>query len=238
MAYTFKVNTGYPRIRRYCAQGIGGLEARPELAASVADWEAMKQRVRAEHQAREDVDDKVIKASAAARVADAGFDACLGDVSARAFELAGKDASAEPYVTLFGKITAQRAKRFGPAKAIDVGTRVVRDGRRLAPEMGSLLDALEAATQRLDAAFKAFEAAEDELFAPRQAKKKLVRDLNLLVARTEAAVLTAFPGNEDLVVAILTPVFARKAPKATGDAEPDPLTPDLDDEPDEDEQPT
>ncbi len=54
------------------------------------------------------------------------------------------------------------------------------------------------------------DTAEDARFEPRQAKKKLVRDLNQLIAVTEAAVLTAFAGRSDLVSAILTPWFERR----------------------------
>lgn len=229
MAYSFDETVSYSRARRYASQVIGGLAARPVLAAQVVDWRAMKQRIRIERDQREDADDLIIETSTATRVDDVDFDFCLTKTSGRSWELSGKDASAEPHATLFGKVPAKRARSFGPAKATEVGLRVVKDGRKFAlPELEASLAELEAATAVLGTSFKAFEDAEDALFTPRQAKKKLVRALNLLIATTEAAVLTAFPGREDIVSAILLPWFERKNGK-TAKGEPDPLAPAVDD---------
>ncbi|MEZ4267530.1 MAG: hypothetical protein R3F39_14220 [Myxococcota bacterium] len=227
MAYQFEVTTGYGRLRRYASQVLGGVGARGALAGSGDDWRAMLGRIVAERASREAADDGVLMAGAVARVADVDFDASIGEVSGVSWLLAGKKPEGEPYLTLFGRIDAKRARGLGLAKASAVGERVVRDGRRLGVEgLAGALDGLDAATGALTAARTGVDTAEDALFEPRQAKKKLVRDLNQLIAVTEAAVLTAFPGRSDLVSAILTPWFERRrgaAASATagepGDAE-------------------
>jgi len=128
-----------------------------------------------------------------------------------------------------GLINAAQAKDLGMAKATEVGLRIVRDGRRL--ELPALLEplaALEAATSALQAAAAAYGAAEDALFGPRQAKIKLVRELNALIAITEAKILLAFPGRDDLTRAILRPWYERRrgtaaaqdvAPEVEGEAD-------------------
>jgi len=178
----------------------------------------------------------VLEASTGARVEDADNDVSLTAASGRSWELSNKDPERDPHATLF-VIEARRIKSFGPARAIEEARRIIKDGRRLsdAQELESVLNSLEGTTDRLAAAFERYQSAEDALFHPRQAKKKLVRDLNDLVAVTEAAILTAFPGRDDLVSAILLPWFERsRRKKAAGPArEPvpdlDPLTPDIDD---------
>lgn len=237
MSYKFKTTTSYGRLRRYAAQVIGGLEAREATRPSASAWREIQAGITQERTTREAADDVLLAASARARLEDAEWDEALLRTSSRTYELARKDASAEPYATLFGRVDAKRARAFGLAKATVVGQAVVKDGRRLdAPELGAVLDQLEVATRRLDEARALVEGAEDALFQPRMAKKKLVRQINDLIAVTEAAVLTAFPGRDDIVAAILLPWFERRSSrKATSaDPEPDPLVPDLDDE-DEDE---
>lgn len=211
MAYQFEVTTGYGRLRQYASQVLGGVGAREALAAQSEGWRGMLGRIVAERAQREEADDAVLMAGALARVADADFDASIGEVSGVSWLLAGKKVAGEPYQTLFGRIDAKRAKGLGVAKASAVGERVVRDGRRLgAEELAAPLSGLEKATGALSNAQTRLEAAEDALFEPRQAKKKLVRDLNQLIAVTEAAILTAYPGRSDLVSAILVPWFQRR----------------------------
>jgi hypothetical protein len=217
VAYQFEVTTGYGRLRRYASQVLGGVGAREVLSGSAGDWKGMLARIVDERGAREGADDGVLMAGAVARVADVEFDASIGEVSGVAWLLAGKQVEGEPYQTLFGRIDAKRARGLGLAKAGAVGERVVRDGRRLeVAGLDASLTALETATGALTDARSAVEAAEDQLFAPRQAKKKLVRDLNQLIAVTEAAVLTAFPGRSDLVSAILMPWFERRRSAGAG----------------------
>ncbi|MCC6622981.1 MAG: hypothetical protein IT385_17110 [Deltaproteobacteria bacterium] len=231
MSYKVNPSTSYGRMRRYVAQVIGGLESREATRARVDAWRALQQEVIAERGTREAADDVLLAAAARARVEDAEWDAALGATSSRAYELAKKDAGADPYATLFGKIDAKRARSMGLAKATAVGRAVVKDGRRLGvTELGAELETLEAATTRLEEAQRAVESAEDALFTPRLAKKKLVRKLNELIAVTEAAILTAFPGRDEIVSAILIPWFERRSGRGSAQPEPDPLVPDLDDE--------
>ena len=233
MAYAFIVTTSYGRLRQYTAQVEGGLRARAkDLAPHAPAWSAMKDRIVAERAERELADDAALQATARARVEDADFDSALGDVSSKSYELADKQADQEPYVTLFGKIPAKRAKGFGPAKATEVGARILKDGPRFGhAELDAPLAALATATSALSDAKKAIDEADDALFTPRQKKKKLVTALNTLIAVTEAAILSAFPGRDDIVGAILLPWFERKNKKGGADetGEADPLTPDIGD---------
>ncbi len=242
MAYSFSENTSYGRARRYTAQVIGGLKARKELAGQVDAWTTFKARIIHERQLRELADDAVLEASTLGRVEDAQFDVDLGSVSSHAFLAAGKDAKATPYDELFGKDDAKRVKAFGIVRAAEAGRRIVKDGRRLeVPNLVPQLDQLDATTARLQAAATGVEAAKDALFGPRRVKKVLIADLNHLIATTEAAILTAFPGRDDLVSAITRPWFERKGKKTPGtDADaptPDPLDPGLEDD-GEDDAPT
>lgn len=232
MSYRFPVDVSYNRLRRYCAQVGGGLHARPKLAQHVEPWRQMKSRVRAERDAREDADDAVLEASTATRVEDVDNDVSLTAASSKSWDLSNKNPEQDPHATLF-VIDAKRIKSFGPARAMEEARRIVKDGRRLveAEALDGVLTALEGTTERLGNAFQAYQTAEDALFLPRQAKKKLSRDLNDLIAVTEAAILTAFPGRDDLVSAVLLPWFERSKRRKTADPEvgPDPLTPDIDD---------
>ncbi|HRE90154.1 MAG TPA: hypothetical protein PK095_13555, partial [Myxococcota bacterium] len=201
-----------------------------ELAGPIRELRA---RIEAERSAREAADDALLAASARLRVDDSDWDQALQLVSARAYELAGKKADAEPYATLFGRVDAKRARSFGAAKAQVVGLAVVKDGRRLdeAEALSETLDQLEAATAKLSASKATYDEADDALFLPRQAKKKLIGKLNEAIAVAEAGILTAFPGRGDLVNAILTPWFERRTrPKAGSEPDDDaPDTPELED---------
>ena len=222
MATTFDDGMSYGRLRRYATQVIGGLEARHGLTAEAPTWRDMRARIVAERAEREAKDDTVTICAAKVRVDDADWDQSVGDLSGLSFLLAGKKADAEPYSVLFGKVTAAQAKQLGRVKAAEVGQRLVKDGRRLGvPELEASLAALEAATSALQAAGGASDEAEDALFEPRRAKAKCVRDLNQLIAVTEARILTAFPGRSDLVSAILRPWWQRtRARSKTNAAQP------------------
>lgn len=237
MSYNFKGNVSYGRVRRYATQVIGGLEARPQTQGLAPPFRKIRDAITAARTEREAADDLVLIATARLRVEDSDWDLALGKVSARAYELAGKVAQNDPYATLFGKVDARRAKSLGSAKAVAVGQTVVRDGRRLAddgaPELSQPLEDLGSATARLLDARARFDEADDALFAPRRAKKKLLAELNQLIAITEAGILGAFPGRSDIVGAILLPWFERRrAAKSVDDADPD--APDIDDESDDD----
>lgn len=232
MSYRFDFDVGYGRLRHYTTQAIGGLEARTKTAALAVPLKQFRDEVVAARAAREAADDAVLVATARVRVGDVDWDQSIGVVSSRAYELAKKDASADPYVTLFGRIDAKRAKDFGPAKAVVVGQTVVKDGRRLTEfDLTNELTALEAATQELLASKQRWDDADDALFEPRRAKKRLIGRLNELIAVTEAGILTAFPGRNDIVTAILQPWFERRRPKGSA---PDVDSPDIDDEGDDD----
>ncbi len=152
MAYEFIVTTSYGRLRQYTAQLEGGHRARANgLAAQVPAWSVMKDRIVAERTEREFADDNVLHATARARVEDA--DTTLGDVSSKSYEFADKRADQEPYVTLFGTIPAKRARGFGPAKATEVGARILKDAPRFGhAELDAPLAALATATAALTTA--------------------------------------------------------------------------------------
>lgn len=233
MSYKFKTSTSFGRGRRYLSQCIGGVEARPQTAHLAPPLKALRDEFVAQRAAREAVDDVVLVATARLRVEDVEWDKALGQVSSRSYLLSGKDADTDPYATLFGKVDAKRARGFGAAKAVIVGESVVRDGRRLDADLGTELSQLETATTRLNEAKRLYDEADDALFVPRQSKKKLIGKLNDLIAVTEAGILTAFPGRDDIVSAILTPWFARRSGKSSADSSDEPVTPDLDDEGDD-----
>lgn len=237
MSYKFGPAVSYGRLRHYCSQVVGGLEARPQTAALAGPFRMIRSEVESEREARERADDEVLGSSARLRVNDADWDQALQMLSARSFELAKKKADADPYAALFGRVDAKRARSFGAAKSQVVGVSVVKDGRRLeqAEAMATELDALEAATAALSASKAAYDEADDKLFVHRQAKKKLVGRLNEAIAVAEAGILTAFPGRGDLVSAILTPWFERRTAtsRVEGDDSGPGDVPDLDDETDD-----
>lgn len=236
MSYKFGPGVSYGRLRHYCSQVVGGLEARPQTAALAGPFRVIRGEVESERAARERADDEVLGHSARLRVDDVDWDQALQALSARSFELAKKKADADPYAALFGRVDAKRARSFGAAKAQVVGVSVVKDGRRLeeADGMATELDVLESATAVLTASKAAYDEADDKLFVHRQAKKKLVGRLNDAIAVAEAGILTAFPGRGDLVSAILTPWFERRTPKGRSEddgADPGDV-PDVDDDTD------
>lgn len=236
MAYVFGQGTSYGRLRRYTSQVIGGLEARQELATLAPEWRAMQARIVEGRAERERADDQVLFVDAKARVEDADFDRATTGLSGKSWSLSGKNKANEPHATLFGKLTAADIKRLGVVKASTEGRRLVKQSKALGnPDLEPELGAFETATEALIAVTAAIEAADDGLFAPRQAKNKLVRELNRLVAVTEANILMAFPGRRDLVSAILAPWFERRTKRTAGggeDTEPSdgPTEPILEDE--------
>jgi|GEM_PF-1613526 len=241
MSYKFMNSVGFGRVRRYLSQVIGGLSARAELSGLSGAFEELRRDLEALRALREAADDSVLVATARLRVDDAEWDSAIQRVSSRAYELANKKAANEPYVTLFGRVDARRARSLGAAKATIVGATVVKDGRRLdaGPDLSEVIDALEAATAALLGAKSAWDVADDALFQPRMDKKKFVGKLNVQIAIAEAGILTAFPGRGDLAAAVLTPWFERRRPKgvAVGDDGGDDVA-DLDEDEDDGDEPS
>src|SRR5690606_17309899 len=87
MAYTLLESAAHGSMRDYGVQVVGGLEARPALAAEAAPWHGMIDRIVAERAASERARDAVTMASTLVRVEDVDFDLGVGDLSSTSYHL-------------------------------------------------------------------------------------------------------------------------------------------------------
>jgi len=210
MAYSFEVTTSLGRVRSYCVQVVAGLEATGGLDDKIGEWSALKQNVAERRTSSEAATDLLTHTQTVNRVKDTSWDTSYTEGSGIAYLLAGKKKKNEPYATVM-RVPASRATKFGHAKATVVGDRVLKEVTRIKkPTLTAWADAFAPANDALKASGKAMEAAEDALDDPRFEKRALVRQLNTLIATTEAAILTVYPGRGSLADAILVPSWARR----------------------------
>lgn len=188
----------------YAAGVEAAVGALPATATLTPSWQALRLRLRAARDARDDDRFKLRAAEARARVADAQWDRALTTVSAEAFHIAGKDAAAVPYSILFGSVKAKDAVALGAFKATAFGAALLQKAT-------SVKDArLDAVVAELDAAQKTLEAATAARLAARNlslthdgTRQLLIDAVEEEMAQTEVGILTAQPGRRDLVDAAL-----------------------------------
>ncbi len=230
MAYQLPENWSIESMIDYCTATIAALRATPELAPLAEPWVAKRTELRSERQTRDDARDAVTEAAAVLRVADAGWDWEVTNLSSAAYQAARKDAGKPPYAQLFGTIKATQAVKFGAAKAGEYAEGLIARGTALDhADLTAPLAAFVAATERLGAAGRAHRAARVQAQTAEIRRVALHGELEGLVALTELGVLTRFVGRDDLVRAVLAPSRSRPGRPATAvEVVPDPVESDAD----------
>lgn len=230
MAYTYPDTWSLEAIIDYLWAVQAGLEAESSLAAQVAFWLAFEERVLAERVTRDGDRKGLIKSAAVQRRCDLGWDRTLMQAGTKSFSDAGRSAKKPPYSTLFSTIRPSAATRLGAVKATELGTTIVLKLRELKkPAYDELADELEAASGALEAADKARKGMKGKTETHDLRRRALIDDLETLADKTHIAILTAFPGDDDLVRTILSPwkdATAVNRDEMRGPPTPEPDAPD------------
>jgi len=206
MSYHIDTGSSLERLIEYSVGVEAGLEAHAELAAHGTTWRERRALLRGLRDARDEARYAWVRAASKLKVVDVDWDAIVTDLSGRAYLAAGKDAAADPYLTLFGTVKASDAVKLGPAKATAFGERVVARATELGhADLGGTVERLKAQNIALTTSGQARDAAREAALLHDLRRRKAIDDLTTLVAETEVAILTAFPGRRDLVRAILAP---------------------------------
>jgi len=214
MAYVLSRTMSLESMRSYVVQVIAGLNAVSELAPLAAPWRGEKDALGKQREARDADLDLEVETSARVRVCDAEWDLAVGQLSKTALYLAGGNAKKEPYAQLFGGMKAQKMRSLGPAKASVVAAALVaKCSAMTSPEMLAAAQEIAQKTEALAAAENADAAAEAKVLTHGVERAKTLRRWEGLIAETEVAILTRYPGRDDLVRAILDPTPERRSSK-------------------------
>jgi hypothetical protein len=232
MSYHIDTGSSLERLIEYSVGVEAGLEAHAELAAHGTTWRERRALLRGLRDARDEARYAWVRAASKLKVVDVDWDAIVTDLSGRAYLAAGKDAAADPYLTLFGTVKASDAVKLGPAKATAFGERLVTRATELGhADLGGTVERLKAQNVALTTNGQARDAAREAALLHDLRRRKAIDDLTTLVAETEVAILTAFPGRRDLVRAILAPTTpSRRSSSAEPDSpevDVDPVTPEV-----------
>ena len=219
MSFTLRSTTSLPALRGYATKVHSGLEAAGMTECSVP-WLAKKTEITAAIASQLADEDHETATTARVRVCDAAWDQSVTTLSKKALFLASGDPGAEPFATLFGRVKARDLTSLGPAKA-------TLAARELAAKLATLSDTRLAAetidlagcTEALSVAEAADAEAELKLASHGIERTRLVRQVQTLIAETEAKLLTLHPGNTALVRAILNPNEPRRPARRTAVSE-------------------
>ena len=221
MAYKLRKTVGLEAMREYAVGVIAGLKAVKGLEPLAAQWQTAKANIVKARDARDEARDAERETTACVRVADAQWDHSVGQLSGLAYLISGKSEKGEPYAQLFGTVKAAQLRNLGASKTTAAGTLLVEKLAAIGhAQLNAPAKELDKLTKALAAAEEADAAAEIAALTHEIERVKLVRKLETLIAETEAKILAKFPGQDDLVRAILTTVEERQAKKGgANDAE-------------------
>jgi hypothetical protein len=210
MGYTYPEDANLEKMTRYADRVSAGLLAVEELRELAPDWERFLAKVEGEAAARRGDERTELRAEALVDVRDTRWDKALGVLSAESFHASGKDAGKPPYAMLF-RIPAKKAKGFGPNRAAAHGDDVLAQAARLAH--AALVPHVEGFRQANDALKEAHTAhltAKRAVQAHEIPRIELIDELQALMDKTEVEILKRFPGDDELLRAILAPERPRR----------------------------
>jgi len=206
VAYNLPDSWSLEAILDYLWAVQAGLEADPQLAPHAAAWLALEERLTAERATRDAARKALVKAAAVQRRRDLGWDQVMKALGTQSFADAQRNAKKPPYSVLFGAIRPSDATKLGAVKASELGVGLVLKLRELKrPVYDGLATELEAAGQALEAADKARKARAAEARTHDLRRRALLDEVEAQVDKTQIAILTTYPGQSDLVRAILSP---------------------------------
>lgn len=213
MAHTFEDATSLETLIDHAVMVEAGLSVEDEGLEDLAPaWGALIVHLQGARATRDEKRHAWLRAIARVRARDNRWDRGVVRVSGKAFFAAEKKAQAEPYAPLFGSIKAKEAMSLGPAKAVVFGAALADKLDKLNhPALVGEAQAVRAANDALQAAAAARTQAHEEVMWQSVERTRLVAQVNLLLAQTEAAILTRFPGDDDRVKALLYPPRKRES---------------------------
>ncbi|MGI5864697.1 MAG: hypothetical protein ACOX6T_21975 [Myxococcales bacterium] len=215
MAYTINRNTSLPALRWYTVRVIAGLDA-CGFSDLVGSWRTQRDAIATTLAAHTTDEEQEEITSARVRVCDAAWDESVASLSKKALFLAGGDDEAAPYSTLFGTTKAKALQALGPAKATVAGDALLSKMTALGlPQLAEEVQNFGAKNASLRSAEAADAEAELKLASHSIDRARLIRQVETLMAETEAKILMAQPGRIDLVRTILNPNKTRRASPKT-----------------------
>lgn len=206
MSYRISSKIGVDRLLDYATAAGAALHASEETRDLAPQWFSLADEVDGHIADRRKSHRKTTIARALVRVADVRWDSTFERVADKAWMLSGKNRKRAPYEPLFGDVTASQLKDYGAQRAIAFGEDFEKRLVALKnPELMQFVDEVREANEKLK------QADEDRKVAVREERMHqfprlaLVEKTQVLVNKTEIALLSRFPGNRELVRAVLSP---------------------------------
>jgi len=206
MSYDLRDSASLEWLRDYVRGVIAGTEARDALKPLAVPWRAMDGRLKAARDERDEARFAHIGAIRRYAVLRVDFLAEVTTLSGTAYLAAGKDADAPPYSALFSTTKAADFDELGfnnlRDKSDDLFTKLDKINH---PKLSDETATLRALYGPLVEAGEARKAARRALIPFESTRAALVIEVEELGDRTEAAILSQFPGKKELVRAVLAP---------------------------------
>lgn len=143
------------------------------------------------------------------RVFDTVWDAALTKLSGKLYFMSDKRAQEPPYSTFFGHVSATYAKTFGIYRATVFGADLMHQFAALTDEQKAEakreIDAFVSIQTRLQQAADQMKETERALRLVQLKVYDSTDEMETLLAKTEASILLALPGNKELARAIVQP---------------------------------
>jgi hypothetical protein len=223
MSYKLQPGSGLESIGDYVAGVCAGLKATPETEEGAAPWDAKWEEIERARQARDRARRQQAEAQARLRLRKYEWDRALLALSGKTLLLAERRTKAEPYASLFGRKPAHQLKQLGVAKAVEAAGLLLQRADALAnAALEAEVGALRAATARYDECGKALSQAEAAARVHDVHRRRLLGEVETLIAQTEAQILNRFPGDDERVRAVLAPPRASRTPAASAAEAPIP----------------
>lgn len=205
MSYTLPASWSLESMRDYVWAVEAGLEANAALASLAPPWAAFENELEAERLKRDGVRKSLVKRSAIQRVADLNWDNVIKRLGTRAFADAERDAKRPPYSLLFGTLPPSQCRRLGAVKAGELSNGLLAKLRQLGPDYAAFEAELAEAAAALRDADQQRKQLQAEDGGHDIRRRALLENLENLVDATELGILTARPGDDDAVRAVLSP---------------------------------
>ena len=209
MSYRVNPKWSLETLIDYLVAVCAALMAQDELQAVAEPFVTLKTKARTARDRRDDLRYAWIAARSVASVRDVALDHAVGDLSGVAYLASGKDDQAPPYSVLFGRVKAHEMKKLGLAKASHCGRELLAKLSELThPALAAQEEPLKLATERLTQADALQDSAKQAMMLFSIEVSRLTDEVQRAVDGAEVAILTRFPGNKELVRALLSPYTA------------------------------
>lgn len=206
-----------------CDEAVGGVLAHDEHDAIEQPFELMLSEIDVERQQRNLIRSRLRRAQARVRVKRHKLFRAIVHLSSRLLDLAGRKHKATPYKEIFGTFKASAMRNWGADRML-----VFVDGlnAKLPHLTGYDLEGRDVAVMTAADQLREADRQRDELQVEAATyevrRRSLVTRVQRLFDETEATLLQRYPGDRELVRAMLDPVIERRSskkakPKAGGD---------------------